>query len=450
MTRRVLLTVVAVCALGVAVFFAPAALLVRDQNRQTDLLEMQRLAAIAARSVPPDLGDAAGWRPPDPDTRRHHSYALYDAAGRLIAGRGPDTADPTVSRALRLEVASGFTDTEVVAAATVGAPGRVSGAVRVAEPARESTERTMVSLAWMSALALGAVGLAALAGWWLLRRLLGPVVALRAAAERLGQGDFTVNIPATGLTELDDLGRALTLSAERIGRLVERERAFSADASHELRTPLAAVMVALETELLAPRQDRRAVLTESLEALTRLERTVTDLLRLARDVPGQRAALDLEALLDQLRADWTPTYRTAGRALEVRTQRLPAVHASDAAVRHILDVLLDNSLRHGRGAVTLTADRAPGGLVVSVTDAGSGPTHTATMFGRRDPDAIGTGIGLALARSLAEAEGARLRLRSGTPTTFELLIPGTAPGHDPGDRLRMVVEPRGSPADPIP
>ena len=432
MTRRVLLTVVAVCALGVAVFFVPAALLVREQNRQTDLLEMQRLAAIAARSVPSDLGDAAGWRPPDPDTRRHHSYALYDAAGRLIAGRGPDTADPTVSRALRLEVASGFTDTEVVAAATVGAPGRVSGAVRVAEPARESAERTMVSLAWMSALALGAVGLAALAGWWLLRRLLGPVAALRAAAERLGQGDFTVNIPATRLAELDDLGRALTLSAERIGRLVERERAFSADASHELRTPLTAVIVALEAELLAPRPDRRAVLTESLEALTRLERTVNDLLRLARDGPGRRAALDLAALLDQLRADWSDRYRTAGRTLDVRCRELPVAHASDAAVRHVLDVLVDNALRHGRGAVTVAADPTPGGLAVTVTDAGSAPARSATMFGRRDPEATGTGIGLAMARSLAEAEGARLRLRSGTPTTFELLIPVTAPGHDPG------------------
>ena len=236
MTRRVLLTVVAACALGVSAFFVPMALVVREQNRQTDLLEMQRLAAAAARSVPPELRDAAGWRPPD--TKRHHSYALYDAVGRRIAGRGPDPGDPTVTRALRRDMASGFTDTEVLAAAPLGPPGRVTGAVRVAEPVRESTERTAVSLAWMSALALGAVTLAALAGWWLLQRLLGPVIALRAAAERLGQGDFTVTIPATGLTELDELGRALSLSAERIGRLVERERAFSADASHELRTRL--------------------------------------------------------------------------------------------------------------------------------------------------------------------------------------------------------------------
>ena len=118
-------------------------------------------------------------------------------------------------------------------------------------------------------------------------------------------------------------------------------------------------------------------------------------------------------------------------------------------MRHILHVLVDNALRHGRGAVTVAADRTPGGLAVTVTDAGSGPARPATMFGRRDPDATGTGIGLAMAPSLAEAEGARLRLRSGAPTTFELLMPGTPPEDDPGDPIR-IVEPRGAPAGRIP
>jgi signal transduction histidine kinase len=432
-TRRVLLTVVAVCAVGVTVFFVPMALLVREQHRRTDVLEMQHLAAVAARSVPVGVGATASWRPADP--KRHHRYALYDAAGRRLTGAGPDPADPTVIRALRGALASGVTDSEIVAATALGVGTEVTGAVRVAEPARQSAERTAASLAWMSALALGAVTVAALAGWWLLQRLLGPVATLRAAAERLGGGDFTVQIPATGLAELDDLGRALTLSAQRIGGLVVRERAFSADASHELRTPLAAVIVALETELLAPRPDRRAVLTEALEALMRLERTVADLLALARDAPDQRGELDLCELLDRLRGDWNPAYQDAGRALQVHCAQVPVVHASGVAVRHVLDVLVDNALRHGRGAVAVVAVPVPGGLTVTVTDAGPGPAHPATLFARRDPDATGTGIGLALARSLAEAEGARLRLRTGSPTTFEFLIPGTAPG------VRLGIEP---------
>ena len=423
MTRRILATVLVVCTLAVGLFFVPMALLVREQNHHTDLLELQRLSSIAARGVPADVTGAAGWRPPDDDP--DHRYAIYAPSGQRVTGDGPDTADAAVLDALTGTFADSTTGSEIVAATPLGAGTQPTGALRVAEPMAESTARTAATIGWMSALALGAVAFAAGAGWWLLRRLLGPVNALRAAAERLGQGDFTVAVPATGLPEVDDVGKALALSGARIGRLVDRERAFSADASHELRTPVAAVIVALETELLAPRPDRRTVLHESLAALTRLQSTVDDLLRLARDAPGDREAVDLCTLIDDARTDWLPRYRSADRLLDARCPEVPAVRASAAAVRHILDVLIDNALRHGRGPVTLAVDSAPGGVALTVTDLGPGPAHPESLFRRRDADATGTGIGLALARSLAEAERARLGLRGTDPTTFELLIPLT-------------------------
>lgn len=434
MTRRILATVLVVCTLAVALFFVPMALLVREQNHHTDLLELQRLSSIAARGVPADVTGAARWRPPDDDP--DHRYAIYAPSGQRLTGDGPDAADAAVLDALRGIFAESTTGSEIVAAAPLGPGTLPTGALRVAEPMAESTARTATTIGWMSALALGAVAFAAGAGWSLLRRLLGPVNTLRAAAERLGQGDFTVAVPATGLPEVDDVGKALAFSGARIGRLVERERAFSADASHELRTPVAAVIVALETELLAPRPDRRTVLHESLAALTRLQRTVDDLLHLARDAPGDREAVDLCALIDDVQTDWLPRYRSADRLLHARCLEVPAVQTSAAAVRHVLDVLVDNALRHGRGPVTLALDSAPGGVALTVTDLGPGPAHPESLFQRRDADASGTGIGLALARSLAEAEGARLSLRGTDPTTFELLFPlaatGTAAGADTG------------------
>ncbi|TFV89913.1 HAMP domain-containing sensor histidine kinase [Blastococcus sp. CT_GayMR16] len=440
MTRRIVTTVLVVCTLAVALFFVPMALLVRDQYRHTDLLELQRLNFVAVRHVPDTAADRARWTPAD--TNPDHRYALYDSSGRRITGNGPVTADAAITEALRGDVAGGATDDEIVAATPLGSGARPTGALRIAEPREESTARTATAIAWMSALAVAAILFAAGAGWWLVRRLLGPVQALRAAADRLGRGDFTVEVPTTALQEIDDVGRALAASGARIGRLVERERAFSADASHELRTPVAAVLVALETELLAPRPDRRTVLVESIAALTRLETTIEDLLRLARDNPGDREPADICALANDIGTDWLPRYDAARRPLQVSCQNAPAVPVSATAVRHILDVLLDNALRHGDGAVSLAADATPGGVAITVTDQGPGPRQPETLFTRRDPRAAGTGVGLALARSLAEAEGARLRLRAAAPTTFELLIPlrpqggTTEPSPDRPDQAR--------------
>lgn len=104
MRRRVLLTVVAVCALGVIVLFVPTALVIRTQNQHIDQLELQRLATSAARTVTSDPTRSRTWAPPDTDP--HHRYGLYDARGARIAGSGPDTADIVVRDALRDGVAA--------------------------------------------------------------------------------------------------------------------------------------------------------------------------------------------------------------------------------------------------------------------------------------------------------------------------------------------------------
>ena len=97
---------------------------------------------------------------------------------------------------------------------------------------------------------------------------------LRDAAVDLGDGDFTIDVPRSGVPELDQAGQAMTATARRLDDLVSRERAFSADASHQLRTPIAGLRAAIQTELAFPRPDRTEVLREAISDIDRLERTM--------------------------------------------------------------------------------------------------------------------------------------------------------------------------------
>ena len=165
---------------------------------------------------------------------------------------------------------------------------------------------------------------------------------------------------------------------------------------------------------------------EALAQIDRLETTISDLLELARDAHTGEP-FTLTSLLEQIAADWVPVLRSDGRILRVVSPPMSLeVVASKTAIRQILDVLLDNAVRHGSGTVTLTAGGflSDSSAVLEVQDEGQGTEgDPARIFVRRAPDATGHGIGLALARSLAEAEGGRLEVRQTRPTTFIVIIP---------------------------
>jgi signal transduction histidine kinase len=277
--------------------------------------------------------------------------------------------------------------------------------------------RRSLSVAWGSILAVAAVVavLAAGVGAQLARRLARPFEALTAAATRLGEGDFSVRAPRSGLEEADAIAVALDGTAERLGRAIDRSAAFTADASHQLRTPLTALRLHLEAlELAGVDQDGlAAALTEA----DRLEATIAELTALTRlDAP--EVALDLGALVADRASAWQLAARESDR--EVRTELLPvpAVLVRPAAIAQAVEVLVDNALQHGRGTVTVRVAPArpddPEGIVrVSVEDEGEASTLERPG-----------GRGLALARTLVAGEGGQLTVGRGERgTTAAIVLP---------------------------
>lgn len=331
-------------------------------------------------------------------------------------------------------VVSSAGGTDLVVAVPVTSGRQVVAVVRATSPT--SRLYLQIGLTWLGLAGLAGVAVAAatLFARRQSRRLADPLVRLAAAAQTLGDGDFTVRAPAAGIAEIDAAGAALNRTAERLGDLVSRERAFSADASHQLRTPLTGLRLRLETALEGG--DLRPAVGAALETADRLERTIDELIALARDAPTARTPADLPALLAEADSHWNGPLAADGRSLRVSSDpAMPGTPASAAATRQILEVLLANAVRHGAGTVTITARDADTAVAVDVADDGAGVSIPADeVFRRRTERAAGSGIGLALARALAEAEGGRLLLtRSGPGPVFTLLLPAAArPAEDVG------------------
>ena len=248
--------------------------------------------------------------------------------------------------------------------------------------------------------------------------------ALSTVAERLGGGDFTVRTQAVGITEIDSVNESVNRTAVRLGDLVDRERAFSADASHQLRTPLTGLRLQLEAALDQPDADLRTAIGDALTTTDRLEATIDELLALARDTPGPMETLDVDAVLDGIRLRWHPVLAARGRPLRLAIIGTPHARVVASALTQILDVLIDNADRHGAGAITVTIRALDDAVAIDIADEGP-PLQgdPSAMFQRRTEPTTGHGIGLALARRLAEAQGGRLRLATPDPPTFTLLLP---------------------------
>jgi signal transduction histidine kinase len=251
---------------------------------------------------------------------------------------------------------------------------------------------------------------------WQARRLSRPLDALASAAAKLGDGDFSVRTSRSSVKEIDTVAAVMNETSQRLAGVLERERAFSADASHQLKTPLTAMRIRLEGALVAPGADHDAEIRGAVEAIDRLERSVDELLRLARDDPGDRRPLDVSTLIEQWSVPWRSRVNGSGRRLEVSVPRnLSRIVVSESALRQILDVLVENAIGHGAGTVSISARAMPGGVTIDVGDEGAGVDDAQHVFERRRSGGAGTGIGLALARSLAEAEQGRLTLLARGP-----------------------------------
>ncbi|GLW54046.1 ATP-binding protein [Kitasatospora phosalacinea] len=279
----------------------------------------------------------------------------------------------------------------------------------------------------LGVVALLAVQAAVALAVWQAKRLARPLTDLAETAERLGSGDPRPQGRRYGVPELDRIAEVLDTSAERIARMLTAERRLAADASHQLRTPLTALSMRLE-EITALAEDPDTVREEAAIGLQQVERltdVVQRLLTNQRDPNNPTAVtFGLDEVVKQQVEEWGPTLRDGGRRLVIEGLPGARVVGTPGTVSQVLATLIENSLMHGAGTITLRVRRSGSSVVAEVQDEGPGvPRELGNrVFERAVSGRNSTGIGLAVARDLAEADGGRLELLSLRPPVFALFL----------------------------
>jgi signal transduction histidine kinase len=414
--RRILAVALSAVVLAVLLLGIPLAVAIRHTALTEERGELERAALRAAATVSPSYrsGDPIELPPPEDPIRT----AVYTPDGARVVGPGPDMLDSQALGAGRGAVVDADDGDTLREALPVTVDERVIAIVVASSPRSAVSAAVTTRYLELGGLALLALLAAGAFAWWQASRLTAPMRRLASAATALGAGDFSVRPPVSGVAEIDETSRALAATAQRLEAQIARERAFTTRASHQLRTPLTRLRLELETGLAGDGETLERSAREALDTADHLAMTVDDVLALAVEEREPAASLPLEDLLNELVGYWQGTFAREDRPLRLVTEPGLVAAASAAAVRQVLQVLIDNAYRHGRGTVTITARATAGAIALDVADRG-------TSVVPWPPEAKPAGqLGLAMARSLAESQGGRLLLDAGMDgTRFTLLVP---------------------------
>ena len=392
---------------------------------------------------------------------------VVDSGGRLLAdSEGPDLVGSAYGD--RPEIATALGEGRVVqgrrrsdtlddellyTAVPVVVADRRVGAVRVTRSTAPLDARIRRDLLVLAGIAASALALGLALAWLLAGSLARPLRGLAASARRVGEGDLAARAELTGSAEHREVAGAFNEMTERLGRVLQAQREFVANASHQLRTPLTGLRLRLEAATLtadSPELERELAAAE--RETERLAKLLSALLTLARDgaAPGPARPVDLAAAAQRACERWTPEAERSDRRLTLAGHDAVYAAASEEDVAIVLDNLLENALLYSPSGTEVSVEwrRDGGAAVVAVLDRGPGVegADAERLFDRfaRGPAgarAPGTGLGLAIVRTLARRWGgdASLGNRAGGGARAEVRLPATAPAPAPEEREEVRV-----------
>lgn len=284
------------------------------------------------------------------------------------------------------------------------------------------------------------------------RSITRPILEMSAAAERIAQGDFDVELnEKTFALEIEEMQQNFTVMADELASTELLRSDFVSNVSHEMKTPIASIM-GYAALLERPELDDEARLGYAgaiRRSSRRLSSLTDDVLLLSRlENHGgelQREPFDLTEQLRETILLFEPVWSDGERELELDLEEVEFC-GNVELLAHVWQNLIGNAVKFSRTGdrVSVRLERlAPaaggegdvsgsGGVRVQVADAGVGmsPEECARVFEKfyqadRSHATEGNGLGLALAQRIVEVHGGDIAVESalGRGSVFTVELP---------------------------
>lgn len=314
---------------------------------------------------------------------------------------------------------------------------------------------------------------------WLYSRFLSrPLVELKQAVHRFGQGDLDarVKIPKYAASEIQELSQGFNQMTRQISKETRARDAFLAQASHELKTPL--TVIKGTTQILSRRMDKPAAKPEKVEKeaapvpeptrlgrvqgrefknidlqINRMTELINRLLDLSRLQSGQMnyhfEPVNLLQLIERSIEAASFLTTTEKHPISLNIAEMPQepgdwlVELDVPRIEQVLLNLLENAIKYSPtgGPITISvshssagSDLPVSGVKIIVQDRGLGvpPADLERLFERyyrveqTETQVTGLGLGLYIAWQICKNHGGKLWATSPGPgkgSTFYLVLP---------------------------
>ena len=265
----------------------------------------------------------------------------------------------------------------------------------------------------------------------LARYLTAPIVRLRAATQKLAEGDLgaRAGVPQSRRhDEMSELMRDFNRMAERLEKLVNAQRRLLTDISHELRSPLARLNVALELARQRSGSEAGSALDRIDRETSRLNQLIQKLLTIARLDGGdefiQKSPLHLEHLISEIAKD--AAFEAQDRRCQVEVDVVDdcVVTGNARLLQSAIENVVRNAVRYTEPgtSVQVRLEQGMGAkgpeAVVRVTDCGPGVPEEALdklfrpfyrIDDARGRQTGGVGLGLAITERAVALHGGAIR-----------------------------------------